>query len=1034
MSCKELALSLGFVRSKVSANNDGLQAHNISDNIAIVSSVSNSADVVSSRRKGQCTFCLRTIALTSVGLLYKHGPSPGCPGSNQQPVSGSVATVPPSQPVSHHVNSSTSAFASTVTPTTTAHLNRQSLSSASDVLDVLRSRRCRTVKRIPKAARLHAAEKLSELIGDVCEQTDSVEKWTDLLLFGAVCMAVPGQRGGKRHQPSLGSKMIRTINEYPSEVPANPSSHSTNLHHRGQPSGSNLAARISSKLEDGDVRGAVRLAVSDETIAPCNVDTLGVLRLLHPPRLSSTSHSPSALSTMQSDVPTSCLVVSESAVLAAVKSFAPGSAAGLDCLRPQHLKDMLALNIGDAGRKLLCRLTEFVNLCLAGRIPNALKPVFCGASLCALNKKGGGVRPIAVGCTLRRLCAKVACKVVIGKAAALFSPYQLGVGVPRATEAAVHAARRFVAGLGPGEGLLKLDFSNAFNCIRRDVILHCVAELFPELYAFVSVCYSDSAFLCFGDFLLMSDEGAQQGDPLGPLLFSLSMLSMAKSLSSEFNVWYLDDGSIGGNVDVLIQDFERVKQLSEVLGLSINVTKCEIISDDVNVFDRFVKIAPGILCVKTCDAVLLGAPIGDIASVTSILIRKLEYMKQLERRLSLLSSHDAFYLLRNCLNVPKILYVLRCSPCFSSSVLFEFEVVLRRTLESVLNVHLNDDAWRQATLPISFGGLGIRLPADLALPAFISSVVGSASLSDSLLPKRFCDRIDFAQIDAITLWGRQSSLPCPDSQFASAQKAWDLPLVRQNYEVMLSAAQSPAGRARLLAAASPHSGDFLAALPASALGTRLDDSSFRIAVALRLGAPVCAPHTCVCGQEVDTFGTHGLSCRRSAGRHSRHTAVNELIKRALASADVPARLEPSSLTRSDGKRPDGITLVPWSTGRCLVWDFTCPDSLASSHLHRAVIGPGVVANDSESRKKSKYSNLSALYQFVPVAVETLGALGEDATALLKDIGRRIAAVTFEPRSTQFLLQRLSIAIQRGNAACVMGTAVADCEFDDIFLL
>jgi hypothetical protein len=83
---------------------------------------------------------------------------------------------------------------------------------------------------------------------------------------------------------------------------------------------------------------------------------------------------------------------------------------------------------------------------------------------------------------------------------------------------------------------------------------------------------------------------------------------------------------------------------------------------------------------------------------------------------------------------------------------------------------------------------------------------------------------------------------------------------------VLSAARDQVGKARLIAAAAPHSGAFLHARPCSSLiGMRLDDSSLRIAVALRLGAPICAPHACICGGIVDSTGTHGLSCRKSAG-------------------------------------------------------------------------------------------------------------------------------------------------------------------------
>ena len=145
-------------------------------------------------------------------------------------------------------------------------------------------------------------------------------------------------------------------------------------------------------------------------------------------------------------------------------------------------------------------------------------------------------------------------------------------------------------------------------------------------------------------------------------------------------------------------------------------------------------------------------------------------------------------------------------------------------------------------------------------------------------------------------------------------------------------------------------------------------------------------------------------------------------------------LEPTSLCRDDGKRPDGLTVLPWANGRCLIWDFTCPDTLAASHLNRAVLSPGAVANDAESRKALKYRSLSATYTFTPVAVETLGPLGDEASNFFLNIGHRIAAVTNEPRSYQFLMQRLNVAIQRGNAACVLGTVTATLGLDELFYI
>ena len=89
----------------------------------------------------------------------------------------------------------------------------------------------------------------------------------------------------------------------------------------------------------------------------------------------------------------------------------------------------------------------------------------------------------------------------------------------------------------------------------------------------------------------------------------------------------------------------------------------------------------------------------------------------------------------------------------------------------------------------------------------------------------------------------------------------------------------------------------------------MDDKTIRIAIGLRLGGPIFIPNLChYCGSNVDM---HGLSCRFSAGRHFRHATLNDILHRALSSANVPSRLEPNSLDRANGKRPDGITMVPW---------------------------------------------------------------------------------------------------------------------------
>ena len=60
------------------------------------------------------------------------------------------------------------------------------------------------------------------------------------------------------------------------------------------------------------------------------------------------------------------------------------------------------------------------------------------------------------------------------------------------------------------------------------------------------------------------------------------------------------------------------------------------------------------------------------------------------KRLSTLQSHDALCLLKNSISMPKLLYILRTSPCANNPLLQQFDVVLKNGLETILNVQLAD--------------------------------------------------------------------------------------------------------------------------------------------------------------------------------------------------------------------------------------------------------------------------------------------------------------------------------------------------------
>ena len=110
------------------------------------------------------------------------------------------------------------------------------------------------------------------------------------------------------------------------------------------------------------------------------------------------------------------------------------------------------------GHCLLTALVSFVKLVLEGSTPPFVRSFFFGATLIAVEKKVGGIRPIAVGGTLRRLVAKVAGAKVMAEMGALLAPRQLGYGMKGGCEAAVHSARLYLDNLLEDHAILKLDF------------------------------------------------------------------------------------------------------------------------------------------------------------------------------------------------------------------------------------------------------------------------------------------------------------------------------------------------------------------------------------------------------------------------------------------------------------------------------------------------------------------------------------------------------------------------------------------------
>ena len=450
-------------------------------------------------------------------------------------------------------------------------------------------------------------------------------------------------------------------------------------------------------------------------------------------------------------------MVSPFEVTRAEYSFPSGSAGVHDGLLPQHLKDLISPTLGLDSSSLITSLTTFINKVVSGNVPISARPFFLGANLVGLNKPDGGIRPIALGSTLRRLAAKCVSAAVKVEMDSLLFPTQLGFGTPMGAEATVHAAWSYLNGMIEGNLLVKLDFQNAFNSICRDSMLKSVLEKARLVFPLAFTSYCQPSFLFFGNYIIHSCEGVQQGDPLGPLLFCLAIQDLITSLKSEFNVFYLDDGTLGGSLEDIKSDLTHLKELAPNFGLKLNCSKSELICVEDATRDSILSHFPSLRVTPPERTTLLGSPIGGIEAIEIILQQKMTKLEKFGERLKVLQAlDDALCLLRNAFSLPKLLYTIRTAPCYQFILLSSFDSLQRSLLESICNIHLTDSGWLQASLTATFVGLGVRSAVMLAPSAFLASAAGCTSLSQVILLERLHNQDNNIYTEAMLAWSSAS--------------------------------------------------------------------------------------------------------------------------------------------------------------------------------------------------------------------------------------------------------------------------------------
>jgi hypothetical protein len=578
-----------------------------------------------------------------------------------------------------------------------------------------------TVPHIPRFARKKFGELLAnELNSFACHQTE--ELMQRILLLPQSILA--SSRGGRKRSRAMEARMQQQLDTWATgDVEAAwetfTGSAERRDHARKLRESSGKATKDDNSIPDSVINSVVSLTnqglpgkacklLLSDGIAIWNKATRLKIQSLFP------AGNPEKIPAMTTEADP----FTEEEITSAMKRMGRGKAPGPSGLRTEHLNDLLHDDL--VGEKVLEALTRFVNTVAFGGCSRSLAGMLCAGRVVPLEKKGGGIRPLVVGESLRNLVATCWLGRVGARMEEKLQPRHLGLGRLTGVENAVHRARLATSHLRPNEAAVKIDFANAYNTVDRRAMVEAVSGRCPELAGWASWTLGCRAILAAGEGQVECANGVQQGDPMSPLIFSITMAEIASVLEVHFKSkgkpleqqWYLDDGLFLLKTADVPELFNVLHSTAGSMGLALNRSKSEILGfGDLSTLAATTG-APALN--NRYDWTYLGCPLSYASTQHPSFQAAIERHKKLEARIGLVDDPQAqLALWRQCMGACRILHLTAtCPGSETAHITEEVAAGMRRGLDTIMAAKTSDKVYSQSTLPVREGGLGLQDPRE----------------------------------------------------------------------------------------------------------------------------------------------------------------------------------------------------------------------------------------------------------------------------------------------------------------------------------
>lgn len=362
-------------------------------------------------------------------------------------------------------------------------------------------------------------------------------------------------------------------------------------------------------------------------------------------------------------------------------------------------------------------------------------------------------------------------------------------------------------------------------------------------------------------------------------------------------------------------------------------------------------------------------------------------------------------------------------------LLQEFDSITREALSRILGGPASDEAWSQAKLPISMGGIGLRSAEDHAAAAFSVSFLAAQPLVRALLHHEEADPVCLPAPILHVVTSKVGAEEQISTEFFHnlTQKMLSSKIDLHNQQLLLDQLKAQGSTrevARFLSVSikDAHAGDWLSVVPSPGLGLLLRSPEFVAALRYRLGHRVFGTDgPCpACSQPSDKEGDHALNCAWQGERIARHNSLRDTLHSTAVKAALGPTKEGQYLLPGEGGKPADIFIPRHAGGKDAALDVTVINPLQAATVAQAAQTPGHALTIAHKRKIDK--SWQPCHQqgivFLPLAVESLGAWHKSAIVEVKKLGSALARHTGEEESTtiRHLFQQLSIALMKGNAA------------------